>query len=223
MSDQKAPPAKRAFDARVENPWNEVALHKDAGFFESRRVRKRMEKLIEGVSSALNAANLELPYWPEEGGTKPAAHMRIDRTGVLTDLKKYAAGLEGTDLQQVMVSKQAETRFPNLLRHRERNSYYWPVEFAEPVWVNVDGSEPIPVGSSQGLLRELGEINTVLKVEKTFRMQKMPDFMDADEREIAKIETFMDVSGKFWMKFGFLVIRKLAERSEKTNLPIIFG
>ncbi|NUN50373.1 MAG: hypothetical protein HUU15_16290 [Candidatus Brocadiae bacterium] len=223
MADSKTLPARRAFDARVENPWNEVALHKDAGFFESRRVRKRMEKLIEGVSSALTAAGLEVPYWPEEGGVKPAAHLMIDRTGVLTDLKKYAAKLEGTDLAQVMVGKTAETRFPNLLRHRERNSYYWPVDFEEPVWVNADGTEPIPVGSSGGLLRELAEINTVLKVEKTFRMQKMVDFMDADEREIAKIETFMDVSGTFWIKFGFLVIRKLAEKSEKTNLPIIFG
>ena len=70
---------------------------------------------------------------------------------------------------------------------------------------------------------KLNELNKTLKVEKTFRLQKMVDYMDADEREIAKIETYMDVSGKFWVKFGFLVARKLAEKSVETNLPVVLG
>ena len=214
---------KRAFDARVENPWNELALTQDSGFFGSRRGRKRLEKLVESVSKALTAAGLEAPWWPDTGGAKPAAHMRLDRTGVLKDLKAYAADIEGTDVTEVMMGKGVPTSFPNLLRHREKNSYYWPVEFAEPMWISVDGEETVPIGSSAGLLAELDKLNGSLKVEKTFRIQKMVDYMDADEREIAKIETHMDVSGTFWLKFGFLVIRKLAQKSVETNLPIVFG
>jgi hypothetical protein len=222
MSD-KPLTERRAFDARIENPWNELALTQDAGFFGARRGRKRLEKLVENVSKALTAAGLEAPWWPESGGAKPAAHIRIDRIGVLKDLKAYAASLEGTDVTEVMKGKGVPTAFPNLLRHREKNSYYWPVDFAEPMWINVDGEEPVPVGSSGGLLKELDKINEMLKVEKTFRMQKMVDYMDANERDIAKIETHMDVSGKFWLKFGFLVIRKLAQKSVETNLPIVMG
>lgn len=223
MSENTTPTTRRAFDARVENPWNELALTQDTGFFGARRGKKRMEKLVESVSKALTAAGLEAPWWPEVKGAKPAAHIRIDRMGVLKDLKHWVAEGEGTDLNEVMKGKGVPTQFPNLLRHREKNSYYWPVDFAEPMWINVDGEEPVPVGSSGGLLKELDRINEVLKVEKTFRMQKMVDYMDADEREIAKIETHMDISGKFWLKFGFLVIRKLAQKSVETNLPIVFG
>ena len=223
MADEKPPLPPRVFDARVENPWNEAAAHKDAGFFESRRFRKRIERLIETVSKALETAKKDVPFWPEEGGVKPAAHLRLDKTGVLHDLKAYAAQLEGSDVQTVMLGKSVKTNFPNLLRHREKNSFYWPVDFDEPMWVTLDGSEPVPVGSSVGLLRELTQINEMLKVEKTFRMTKMVDYMDADERQIAKIETNFDISGKFWLKFGFLVVRKLAEKSQETNLPIVFG
>lgn len=223
MPDHPPLTEKRAFDARIENPWNDDAVSQETRFFGLRKGRKKMEKLVENVSSALTAAGLEAPWWPEVKGAKPAAHIRIDRMGVLKDLKHYAAELEGSDVNEVMKGKHVPTQFPNLLRHREKNSYYWPVDFVEPMWINVDGEEPVPVGSSGGLLKELDKVNSVLKVEKTFRMQKMVDYMDADEREIAKIETYMDVSGKFWLKFGFLVMRKLAQKSVETNLPIVFG
>jgi hypothetical protein len=222
-TDKPAAVVHRAFDARVESPWNELNATKDAGFFEARRARKRLEKLIESVSKALEAAKIEVPFWPEAGGAKPAAHIRLDKTGLLHDLKAYAAGLEGTDLKELMVGKSAPTAFPNLLRHREKNSFYWPVDFAEPMWVSTDGTDSVPVGSSAGLLRELEKVNQMLKVEKTFRMTKMVDYMDAGEHEVAKIETYYDISGKFWLKFGFLVLRKLAEKSLATNLPVIFG
>ncbi|MBI2920487.1 MAG: hypothetical protein HYY18_05325 [Planctomycetes bacterium] len=224
MPDKPAAPPQRAFNARVESPWNEMVAHQDSGFFESRKYRKRVERLVESVSKALEAAGLDVPFWPDDAGpARPKAHILLDKTGVFHDLKAYAAQLEGTDPQSVMVGKSVQTNFPNLLRHREKGSYYWPVDFAEPMWVTLDGGESVPVGSSQGLLRELEKINEVLKVEKTFRMQKMADFMDAGERDIAKVETYMDVSGKFWLKFGFLVARKLVEKSIETNLPVVFG
>ena len=61
------------------------------------------------------------------------------------------------------------TRYSHLVNHQDDRGYYVPFELPEPLVIEatlVGRSEPIlvTVGSSQALLRELDELNTVLRM-----------------------------------------------------------
>src|SRR5689334_2859815 len=67
------------------------------------------------------------------------------------------------------------TRFPHLINHQADGGYYLPVDFAEPIWLEVDEEEDeedaadneeepyISFGSSVGLQRELVELSEILQ------------------------------------------------------------
>lgn len=70
------------------------------------------------------------------------------------------------------------TRFPHLINHQADGGYYLPVDFSEPIWLEVepeedhvheDGEEDdnvVSFGSSVALQRELAEIEPLLQAAK---------------------------------------------------------
>lgn len=121
----------------------------------------------------------------------------------LYQLKQLAAHLErGEDVKMLLsnsspngedydnlladiVSEEATTRFPHLIRHQGDGGFYLPADFADPIWAESDDEEDeefdeedeedlfeegkiITFGSSMALLRELTEI------EDLFRQANIP-------------------------------------------------
>jgi hypothetical protein len=117
----------------------------------------------------------------------------IDRFMDLYQLRLLAAYLEqGRDLAPLLKADppsdgepdplliaiwdgEQTTRFPHLINHQADGGYYLPVDFAEPIWLEVDEEEDeedaeeeseepyISFGSSVGLQRELVELSEILQ------------------------------------------------------------
>ena len=118
----------------------------------------------------------------------------IDRFMDLYQLRLLAAYLEqGKDISSIMTlpedhdgepdealvaiwQGEAQTRFNNLINHQADGGYYLPVDFAEPVWLEVEIDEEeeaeddideedrvVSFGSSVGLQRELAELANMLQ------------------------------------------------------------
>lgn len=118
----------------------------------------------------------------------------IDRFMDLYQLRLMAAYLEqGQDISAIMNipddneaepdaalvaiwQGEAQTRFNNLINHQADGGYYLPVDFADPVWLEVEIDETdepeeeiddedrvVSFGSSVGLQRELAELATMLQ------------------------------------------------------------
>jgi hypothetical protein len=72
---------------------------------------------------------------------------------------------------------EQSTRFPHLINHQADGGYYLPVDFAEPIWLEVDEEEDgaaeaddeisedsfVSFGSSAGLQREMVELEQLLQ------------------------------------------------------------
>ena len=70
---------------------------------------------------------------------------------------------------------EQKTRFPHLINHQADGGYYLPVDFPEPIWLEVEGEDEdeetdeddeesvVSFGSSTALQRELTELETMLK------------------------------------------------------------
>jgi hypothetical protein len=118
------------------------------------------------------------------------------------------ASADGEDVDDLLADiwdDEAETRFPHLIKHQGDGGYYLPVEFAEPIWVEVEYDEDdngevfeqdnaVSFGSSVALLRELTE------VEELFMRSDIP--MGGPRQALR-------------------VLRTAAEQSVNTGLPII--
>jgi hypothetical protein len=120
----------------------------------------------------------------------------------LYQLKQLAAHLErGEDVKMLLsdsspngeeydslladiISEEATTRFPHLIRHQGDGGFYLPADFSEPIWAESEDDEEefdeeddedmfeegrvITFGSSVALLRELTEL------EELFRQASVP-------------------------------------------------
>jgi len=118
------------------------------------------------------------------------------------------ASADGEDVDDLLADiwdDEAETKFPHLIKHQGDGGYYLPVEFAEPIWVEVEYDEEddgevfeqdnaVSFGSSVALLRELTE------VEELFKRSDIP--MGGPRQALQ-------------------VLRTAAEQSVNTGLPII--
>lgn len=116
----------------------------------------------------------------------------IDRFMDLYQLRLFAVYLErGQDPSAALQSTQEPedepdsllvsiwegdetTRFPNVVNHQADGGYYLPVDFAEPIWLEVDedqveevdeddDEQVVSFGSSIALQRELVELEGLLK------------------------------------------------------------
>ncbi len=217
-------PAKHLFVVNVQPFWEGVGERAKAlGFFGGWKEKRRMKRLVSEVARQLAIQEVAAGAWDQaQGGT--VTSFRIDRQGVLHDLREFAAKLEDKSYVSIVEGNQ-KSSFPHLMQSKERNAYYIPVEFPDPIWVSLDPNlEPVPVGSSVKLESELDALNEHLRVEETFKLKKMVDFFQASDREIAKFESTADMQGgQFWVKFGYVLIRKLAHKSVEHSLPIVFG
>lgn len=196
---------------------------KALGFFGGWKERRRMRRFVAEVARQLAIQEVSAGDWDRHVG-QTVCSFKIDRQGVLHDLREFTAKIE--DKSYVSCSNGTQkSSFPHLMQSMERFAFYIPVEFPDPIWVTLDAdSEPIPVGSALKLEKELESLNEHLKVEETFRLTKMVDFFAASDRDIAKFESTADMhGGNFWVKFGYVLIRKLAHKSVEHSLPIVFG
>ena len=92
----------------------------------------------------------------------------------VTDLLDVDAELEGELDDQLAAIWDGEqpTRFPHLINHQADGGYYLPVDFPEPIWLEVDPEElddqeeieeqVVSFGSSIALQRELVELTDML-------------------------------------------------------------
>lgn len=215
--------AQMPFDARVEGFWQPLKDPRHPlGFFESWRKKRRLTALLRTLNAGIAAQEAAPGAWDQKQAD-PICNLRIDRLGVLQDLRTFAAHQDNQSATEVFEGA-AESRFLHLIKNRDRTSYYVPVDFAEPLMIHdPDTHEMIPVGSGPRLLRELALLNKTLRVQETFQIKKMVDFLQATSKDLARYEANFAHDPLFWVKFGFILLDKLARKSAESGLPIVFA
>lgn len=202
------------FNARVEPMLHALeCLRPKLGFFEYRRRRKKLQGLVEGIDGQLARQGAGGMAWASAAGGC-VCNLRVARLGLLNDLRKFAAREAGPD---------GADRFPHLIRHRDRNAYYLPVRFSQPFTLEPEPGDTVPIGSVPVLAEEMAELNRQLRVESTFRLTQMVDFLDATPADINQYESKHGTAGPFWVKLGYVMLQKLVRKSLESSLPIIFA
>jgi hypothetical protein len=203
------------FNARVEPVWHTFSqMEASLGFFDRRRERKKVEHVIDSVNSAIVGQKGNPAGWDKTTGDC-VSHLRVAKMGLVKELKNWLkVGMDGT----------AEARWPHLHALRDRPCMLVPVPFARPISADPGGGEePIPVASGPGVRDELAAINKRYRIDETFAIRKMVEYMDATERDIAIYEQRLGSQDGFWPKFAYVLIKKLADVSVEKNMPAIFA
>jgi hypothetical protein len=203
------------FNARVEPLWHTYGqIEASLGFFDRRRERKKVEHVLAAINAAVVAQKGNPEHWDKTPG-ECVCHLRVAKMGLVKELKNWLKiGLDG----------KAEARWPHLHVLRDRPCLMVPVPFARPFSADPGGGEEaIPVASAPGVRDELAAINSKFRIEDTFAIKKMVDYMDATERDIAIYEQRLGSQEGFWPKFAYVLVRKLAEVSVSKKLPAIFA
>ncbi len=203
------------FNARVEPVWHTFnQIEASLGFFDRRRERKKVEKVIDGINSAVVGQKGNPGGWEKTTG-ECVAHLRVAKMGLVRELKTWIK--IGTD-------GQAEGRWPHLHVLRDRPCMLVPVRFSVPLTIDQgNGEEVLPVASAPWVLEELAAINKKFRIDDTFALKKMVDFMDATDRDIQIYEQRLGSQDGFWPKFAYVLIKKLADVSAQKALPAIFA
>lgn len=216
--------AKMQFDARVEPFWAELNENRPGhSTLELWRQKRRLTRILKSIRTELAAQGVELPAdWDKVEGTM-ICHIRIDKLGVFQELRQYANEVQNPSQPDLLENRFEPNSFLHVLRHRERQAYYLPIDFPDPFNVQPEtGADLIPVASSVRVMEELGRMNKELKVETSFKIRGMKDFVEATEANIAQFESSFNSADRFWVKFGFLVLQRLAAQGVKHRLPVIF-
>ena len=202
------------FNARVEPVWHVYSqLEASLGFFERRRERKKVEQVLDSIQSSIVGQKGNPSGWEKTSGDC-VCHLKVAKMGLVKELKNWLkVGLDGT----------AEAKWPHLHILRDRPCLMVPVPFALPFQAQTGGDEPIPVASSVNVHEELAAINKKFRIDDTFAIKKMVDYMDATERDIAIYEQRLGSQDGFWPKFAYVLIKKLADVSVEKKLPAIFA
>ena len=203
------------FNARVEPVWHTFSqMEASLGFFERRRERKKVEHVVDAVNSAIVGQKGNPAGWDKTAG-ECVAHLRVAKMGLVKELKNWLkVGMVGT----------AEGRWPHLHALLDRPCMLVPVPFTRPISADPGGGEePLPVASAPGVREELAAINKRYRIDDTFAIRKMVEYMDATERDIAIYEQRLGAQEGFWPKFAYVLIKKLADVSVDKNLPAIFA
>jgi len=203
------------FNARVEPVWHTFSqLEPTLGFFDRRRERKKVERVVEAINSGVVGQKGTPGPWEKTPG-ECVCHLRVAKMGLVRELKTWLKiGLDGT----------AEGRWPHLHALRDRPCMMVPVPFARPLTADPGGGEEaLPVASAVAVSAELAEINKKFRISETFAIKKMVDYMDATERDIAIYEQRLGSQDGFWPRFAYVLIKKLADVSAEKKLPAIFA
>jgi hypothetical protein len=144
----------------------------------------------------------------------------IDKFGLFQDLRSFAKRLKKRLVEE---AGAPSTIFLHLLNQGDADGILLPFKFKKPIQLKIPGrTYPMPVGSSVLLEKELEIINKHLKIENTFKIAVLPDFIEATSEQIDHFETEYSVDPSFWIKFGFVVLRTLNMKARKTQMPVIF-
>jgi hypothetical protein len=203
------------FNARVEPVWHTFSqLSPTLGFFDRRRERSKVQRVVDSIKKGIVGQKADPAGWDKSPGDCDC-HLRVAKMGLIRELKTWLKiGLDGT----------AEGRWPHLHALRDRPCLMIPVAFSRPVLADPGGGEEaVPVASALGIRAELGEINQKFRIDETFAIKKMVDFMDATERDIAIYEQRLGSQDGFWPRFAYVLIKKLADTSAEKKLPAIFA
>jgi hypothetical protein len=202
------------FNARVEPVWHTFSqMEASLGFFDRRRERKKVEQVLDSIQSSIVGQKGNPSGWEKTPGDC-VCHLKVAKMGLVKELKNWLkVGLDGT----------AEAKWPHLHILRDRPCLMVPVPFALPFQAQTGGDEPIPVASSVNVHEELAAINKKFRIDDTFAIKKMVDYMDATERDIAIYEQRLASQDGFWPKFAYVLIKKLADVSVEKKLPAIFA
>src|SRR5579862_1309088 len=77
------------FDARVEPVWHTYSqIEAGLGFFDRRRERKKVEKVVEAVSAAIVGQKGDPEAWERASGDC-ACHLRVAKMGLVRELKTW--------------------------------------------------------------------------------------------------------------------------------------
>lgn len=203
------------FDARVEPVWHTFnRMEASLGFFDRRRERKKVEHVLGSVNTAIVGQKGNPGGWEKTPGDR-VCHLRVAKMGLVKEFKNWLKiGLDGA----------AEARWPHLHVLRDRPCMMIPVRFTRPVFADPGGGEELlPVASAPGVRDELAAINKEFRIDDTFAIRKMVDYMDATERDIAIYEQRLGSQEGFWPKFAYVLLKKLADVSVEKKLPAIFA
>lgn len=203
------------FNARVEPLWHTYTqLEASLGFFERRRERKKVEHVVDSIQGAIVGQKANPAGWDKAPGDC-VCHLRVAKMGLVKELKNWLkVGLDGT----------AEARWPHLHALRDRPCMMIPVPFARPVSADPGGGdELLPVASSVAVREELIAVNKTFRIDDSFAIKKMVEYMDATERDIAIYEQRLGSQDGFWPKFAYVLLKKLADVSVEKKLPAIFA
>ncbi|HZE98764.1 MAG TPA: hypothetical protein VE981_17255 [Planctomycetota bacterium] len=203
------------FNARVEPVWHTFSqIEATLGFFDRRRERKKVERVIDGVNTAIVGQKGTPAGWEKAPGAC-ICHLRVAKMGLVRELKTWLKiGLDG----------QAEGRWPHLHVLRDRPCMLVPARFSVPLSIDPGGGdEALPVASAPWVLEELAAINKKFRIDDTFAIKKMVDFMDATDRDISIYEQRLGAQEGFWPKFAYVLLKKLADVSVEKTLPAIFA
>ena len=206
----RPPSAVLGFDGRVEPMWLSYAERRPTmGFLERWREKRRLGRIVGAIGRAAGA--------PEGWDLRPggcACNLKVARMGLIKEFKSFVEGAVGADVAKGWPHHQAL---------RDRPCYLLPFEFDAPVKVDPGGGEEsIPVASAPRVRAELAAVNERLRIDETFAIKKMVDFLDATERDIAVYEKKLGTSEGFWAKFSYVLLKKLADASVEKKLPVIF-
>ena len=138
-------------------------------------------------------------------------NLRVARMGILADVREFAK-----------TRPDGAKRFPHVLKTREFNAAAVPVPFDRPFTIPPapGGKDPLVVVSAPRIAEELAELETTLRTEQTFRM-KMVDFLDVTSDDLAKFDAKVGEVDEFWTKFGYVLLKRLADKSGESGFPIL--
>jgi hypothetical protein len=199
------------FDGRVEPLWHAYdGAKRGMGFFERWGERSRVKGVARDVTAGIVRQKGNPGGWDRVPGER-VCNLKVARMGLVRELKTWLKNAtEGA----------SEQRWPHLSVLRDRPCLIVPPEFTQPFQVLPKGAEEsVPVASAAGLKRELAEVNAELRIDESFAIRKMVDFMDAKEAEIAGFEKRCGQQEGFWAKFSYVLLRKLADVSLDNRLP----
>lgn len=188
---------------------NETGLN----FFGRLKAKWKLKSLIGRINDGLLSQNVSPNGWDKVSGDTQC-RLRVAKLGLLQELREYA---------QRTFSGSEPSKFPHFMQHRDWHSYYIPVDFPRPFSVRGEGKgQVIPIGSSLRLQKELAEVNKILKLDRGMDANKMVAYLDVSERDIFKYETTSEYMPDFWLRFGFVILKKLCDASVQHKMPIIF-
>lgn len=205
------------FNARVEPMWHTfVRLRSKRGFFENWREKRRMKNLIRKIDEKFGELRVAANGWDQAGG-ECVCNLRVAKMGLTAELKTHL---------EAAVGKETSAAWKHLASQRDSRAVALPLDFPEPFTVPLGrGSDNVLVTSSVRLAAELAEVNRKLRIEETFALARMSkiDYIDASQRDISVYESKFASMNDFWPKFAYVLLKKLADKSVESKLPVHFA